>query len=274
MIQPAPRRQRPGFAEICRIADLGWAAMDRAPGLRTEREGRFLTFALAAVPVKGAVVEIGSFKGKSTVGLATVARDIGLGPVTAIDPHTSPSITDPDLQGRTSSLAEFQRTVADAGLVDHVDLRRAFSGDIGASWNSPIAFLWIDGDHTLEGVRIDFDLFGRWLVDGAIIAFHDTLNPGFAGPIRVFTERVLESDSFGAAGFCGSIGWAQFRPRDGGLDRPQRTELARAARRLFPYAIDGNSLSGWRKIVYKLARARVAHRSPDFAGWLERTVVD
>jgi len=41
------------------------------------------------------ILEIGSFKGKSTVGLASVAMRYGLGPVITVDPHSGPSVTDP-----------------------------------------------------------------------------------------------------------------------------------------------------------------------------------
>ena len=50
--------------------------------------------------------------------------------------------------------------------------------------------LWIDGDHTYHGTKVDFDLFSKFLSNGAIIAFHDVLG-NFEGPIRVFMEDVL-----------------------------------------------------------------------------------
>jgi predicted O-methyltransferase YrrM len=264
-------RRRPPLAELVAAADEAWRVMDRAPGLMTEREGRFLTFALAATPVAGATIEIGSFKGKSTVGLATIVKRFGLGRVTAIDPHTSPSITDPDLAGEASSFGTFQKTVRDAGLEAQVDARRAFSGDVGRTWVEPVSFLWIDGDHTYEGVALDFEAWLPRLMDGGIIAFHDTLNGGFAGPIRVFVERVLASDQFGPAGFCGSIGWAQLRRGDGARFAAQRSKLARRARRLLPFARDGGSFGTLELLRYKLTRARVPHDPPDQAGWLAAT---
>ena len=73
--------------------------MRAAAGFLTEREGRFLALAAAATPASGAILEIGSFKGKSTVGLAAIARRYQLDPVVTVDPHTAPSETDPDLAG-------------------------------------------------------------------------------------------------------------------------------------------------------------------------------
>src|SRR3989442_3453102 len=57
---------------------------------------RSLALIAAAAPGRGTILEIGSFKGKSTVGLASVSARYGLGKVVAVDPLTAPSSTDPD----------------------------------------------------------------------------------------------------------------------------------------------------------------------------------
>ncbi len=77
--------------------------------------------------------------------------------------------------------------------------------------NKMIRLLWIDGDHTFKGTHSDFDRFKRFLSPGAIVAFHDVLH-AYSGPASVFCEEVLASESFGAWGLCGSIGWAQYCP--------------------------------------------------------------
>lgn len=85
------------------------------------------------------------------LALATIARALGLEPIDAIDPHTSPSKTDPSLDGAETSYDEFVANLTSAGVSAHVTPHRAFSGDIAATWSRPIRFLWIDGDHTYEG---------------------------------------------------------------------------------------------------------------------------
>lgn len=37
----------------------------------------------------------------------------------------------------------------------------------------PVDFLFIDGDHSLEGVTADFDEYGQLVTPGGLIAFHD-----------------------------------------------------------------------------------------------------
>src|SRR5438094_548891 len=100
-----------------------------APGFLTERAARFLALVAACSPAQGVILEIGSFNGKSTVGLASIARRYGLGRVIAVDPHTAPSVTDPDLGSQSSSWDDFLGTLRSAGLEGAVEPHRAFSRD-------------------------------------------------------------------------------------------------------------------------------------------------
>jgi hypothetical protein len=217
--------------------------------------------AAALAPAQGRNLEIGSFKGRSTVGIAHVTRALDLGTVVAVDPHTSPASTDPDLRGKTTSYEDFVANLRTAGVLDRVEIKRAYSHDLAREWKEPIRFLWIDGDHTYEGAKADVDMFKPHLADGAIVAMHDVLGT-FEGALRVFVEEVLDSDDFGPAGFSGSIGWAQYRPRDGSAPRFRRRRqlLAIPARRLIAVAKRADrGLRGWNKFLYKFWRPLAPH---------------
>jgi len=41
--------------------------------------------------------------------------------------------------------------------------------------NDKIDFLYIDGDHTYEGVKSDFKMYSDFVADGGIVAFHDII---------------------------------------------------------------------------------------------------
>ena len=238
-----------------------------APGFLTEREGRFLALVAACAPAQGTILEIGSYKGKSTVGLASIAQRYGLGPVVAVDPHSAPAVTDYGHGSQQSSWDDFQASLRRAGVQGSVEAHRAYSRDVAPGWTRPIRFLWIDGDHTYKGAKEDIDLFRAHLVPGAIVAFHDVLHT-FEGPVRVFAEEVLASDDFGAAGLCGSIGWAQYRPSDGPRWSASRDRLRRRLARLIPFVTDGRQPKGVRKLLYKLLRGLVPHAAPDHAAWV------
>ena len=222
-------------------------------------------------PAKGATIEIGSFKGKSTVGLATLAAHYSLGPIVSIDPHNAPSATDPMLGAQASSFDDFQSALRRAGVEQYVEVHRARSEQVAEGWNRPIRLLWIDGDHTYLGAKLDFDLFVPHLADGAIVAIHDTLHE-FEGPIRVFVEEMLRSDDFGPAGLLHTIGWAQYCPRDGTKFRHQRERLARRAARLIPLVAGGRAIRGLAKMRWKLECALIPHDVLPPAEW-ERSLM-
>lgn len=221
----------------------------------------------ACAPASGTILEIGSYKGKSTVGLAFIAQRYGLGPVVSVDPHSAPAVTDFGHGSQQSSWDDFRTSLQTAGVESAVEAHREYSRDLARGWNRPIRFLWIDGDHTYRGSKEDIDLFRPHLASGAIVALHDVLHT-FEGPVRVFAEDLLDSDEFGPAGLCGSIGWAQFRPREGAQWRGERRALRRRIGRLIPFVTAGREPMGLRKLRYKLWRGLVPHAAPDAAAWV------
>ena len=221
----------------------------------------------ACAPAGGTILEIGSYKGKSTVGLASIAQHYGLGPVVSVDPHSAPAVTDFGHGSRQSSWDDFQASLRTAGVERTVEAHRAYSRDLARGWTRPIRFLWIDGDHTYRGAKEDIDLFRPHLASGAIVALHDVLHT-FEGPVRVFAEELLDSDEFGPAGLCGSVGWAQYRPSDGGRWRDQRRALRRRVGRLIGFVTAGREPNGFRKLRYKLWRGFVPHAAPKAAAWV------
>jgi hypothetical protein len=243
-----------------------WNRICDIPGYLGDREFGALAMLSAGAPKTGVTVEIGSFKGKSTTGLALLSAHYNLGPLVSIDPHNAPSVTDPMLGDQHSSFDDFQSALRNAGVLNAVEAHRLSSREAALDWNRPIRFLWIDGDHTYAGAKLDFELFSPYLVDGAIVALHDTLHE-FEGPIRVFVEQMLRSDKFGPAGLLHTIGWAQYRPRDGAGFRRQREQLARRAAKLIPLVAGGRRVTGFAKMRWKLQCALVPHPILSPADW-------
>ncbi len=250
------------------VLDAAWKAARKVPGFLMENEARLLGIMAACTPARGAIVEIGSFKGKSTVMLATVAARYGLGPIVAIDPHNfnSPELLGLKANPASSSYQEFLNNIEAAGVSSHVEPHRAFSADMAVEWKRPIRFLWIDGDHTYKGAKADFDGFFPHVLPGGVVALHDALHV-FSGPIRVFVEDMLRSNQFGAAGFVNSIAWSQFMPEDGAGYQKRRASLARVAAPLIPFVEDDKELHGLTKILFKLKRSRVPRRALTARQW-------
>ena len=227
---------------------------------------------MAACPTAGGeILEIGSFKGKSTVILAKAAALGGNGKVHAVDPMIAPSETDPDLRGQASSFPDFQKNIEAQGVAANIEFHQNFSFELAKKWTKPLRLLWIDGDHTYKGTKLDFDGFGEHLTDGAIVAIHDVLHE-FDGGIRVFMEDVLLSPNFGACGFVGSIAWAQFSrdEKTGWKFRDEKLTLYRKLSRLIPYVVFKKELQGFEKKKYKLLRSRVPHGAINPNEWLKK----
>ncbi len=233
-------------------------------GLLKDSEIKLLFFLSSFPTAKGEVLEIGSYKGRSTITLARGMELAGEGRVVAVDPLTLPSETDPELVAEENYLSAFVGNLTRAGVRERVEFHRMLSSELARSWNRAIRLLWIDGDHTYSGAKQDYEIFSPFLSEGAMVAFHDVMHR-FEGPIRVFTEDVLPSDRFGAAGITGSIGWAQYLgdETEGSRYKGLREKLRKRLRRLMPYQANRTERLGYvRKRLYRLHRSLVPKCEP------------
>lgn len=265
----SPQHSLPeGFAAA---ADRIVTEVDDIEGFLSPMETRFLIL-LGAVPTSaGEILEIGSFKGRSTVVLARSSMLAGDELVNAVDPMNAPSSTDPDLGEDESSFDDFSRNTKRHGVASRIRLHRMLSTELAETWTKPIRLLWIDGDHTYEGTRLDLESFEPFLEDGAIVAMHDVLHE-FDGGIKVFMEHILRSPHYGISGFCGSIGWSRYHsdPDQTAEHRGAKEWLYKRLSRLLPYVATDRPLTGLRKKIYKLHRSRVPHRPIDPAQWCSK----
>ena len=240
------------------------------PGYLTDSDVRFLALAGATLPPSlGEVLEIGSFKGKSTTVLAKSVSLVGGKQVIAVDPQTLPADTDPsDAEDSDLIPNAFRDTLEANGVEQYVEFHKLRSDEFAPTWNRPIRLLWIDGDHTHRGAVADFDNFSRYLQPGAVVAMHDVTNP-FEGPLRVFCERVVSSSSFGACGICGSIGWAQFTGASAKSFRLRMRKLwlQLTLRLLIPLMSRGGSQVKIRRRVFRLLRSVVPRADVDPEKW-------
>ncbi len=244
--------------------------IESVEGYLSPNEIRFLSLLAAYPTTEGEILEIGSFKGKSTIILAKAAALTDNPFVNAVDPMIAPSETDPDLRGDASSFPDFQKNIESKDVAERIRLHKTFSYELAKIWSQPIRLLWIDGDHTYKGTKLDFDGFYDHLEDGAIIAIHDVLH-AFEGGARVFMEDVLLSPNFGACGFVGSIAWSQFHKDEqkGWQYREEKMKLYKRLSRLIPYVVFKKELQGLEKKMYKLLRSRVPRGAMKPEKWIK-----
>ncbi|MBB75435.1 MAG: hypothetical protein CMJ75_13090 [Planctomycetaceae bacterium] len=227
-------------------------------GWTTPRELRFLALLAACPTTPGAVLEIGSYRGRSTTLLARANQLVSSNAIVAVD-HLL----------QEGACEAFQETMRTAGVEHLVEFHQMMSWELALGWDRPLRLLWIDGNHSYESTHRDLASFAPSLADGAIVAIDDVLNR-YEGSLRVFLEDILLSPHFGAAGVCGSIGWAQFHA-DSREARGYHRENLKLYRRLSPLvplvAFDCYP-SGWDKLRYRLLRSRVPRRMPAWSDWM------
>lgn len=152
-------------------------------GLITPEVGGLLAALAQNVPEGTAIVEIGSYRGKSTAYLAAAApKDVS---VYAVDPwellnisewcHWCPARMQP-------TLAQFIEQLESVGLAHRVVAVQDFSVFAADNYaGPPISLLYIDGDHSREAVAVDFYSWYPHLAPVATVVFDDygvTYNPG------------------------------------------------------------------------------------------------
>ncbi len=150
---------------------------------------------------RGVIVEIGSWKGRSTIYLSTGSAAGNRASVYAVDPHSG--FVEDKLKRQGSTFEEFNKNVASAGAADIVKPIKTSSEEAAGMFTEPCELIFIDGSHEYQSVMKDFDLWFPKLIDGGIMAFHDTI--GMEGPRRVARECLFKSLNFKRVGFVQSI---------------------------------------------------------------------
>lgn len=154
--------------------DTIWAHADQAEGWCTAGQARALWDLAAVVDAPGCIVEIGSYRARSLMVLATAAA-AGV-EVVAIDPHGG---NDRGPQQWTGTAEEgnddnerFWANLAAAGLAERITHVRSRSqtahDEVGA-----VDFLYIDGAHGFGSARDDLVRWGAKVTDGGTMAVHD-----------------------------------------------------------------------------------------------------
>lgn len=149
---------------------------EEVPGPLPSEVGHLLAVLASDVPADQAIVEVGSYLGRSTCFLASGARE-GLGArVWAVDPWDLPGNRDAKRHPFTavSTRESFHAHLEACGVADQVTPVQAFSVPAAAEWDGPpIGLLFIDAVHTYEAVSADFAAWRPHVIDGGVVAFDD-----------------------------------------------------------------------------------------------------
>jgi predicted O-methyltransferase YrrM len=158
--------------------DAALAAVTGVEGWLSDDQARRLWEAATRVPSPGRIVEIGSFRGRSTIVLRRAA-DQGV-EVVAIDPHgggdRGPQEIAPDAIRGEEDHRSFRANLEGARVADGVRHVRRGSHEAHDEVEGPVDLLYVDGAHRYRPARADIDEWGRRVRPGGTMLIHDSYN--------------------------------------------------------------------------------------------------
>jgi predicted O-methyltransferase YrrM len=194
------------------------ASVADVEGWMTDAQARRLWDAARSVPEGGRILEIGSFRGRSTIILAKAAHPSV--EIVAVDPHMGgdrgPNEYDPDEALGDADHKTFHANLRGAGVEDRVRHVRLLSQPALHDVAGELDLLYVDGAHRYAYAKPDIEGWGARLRQGGTLLIHDSFN---AVGVMLAQLRLL----FGSSVF-------RYRGRDGSLAEYRRERLAPAER--------------------------------------------
>jgi hypothetical protein len=81
------------------------------------------------------------------------------------------------------------------GAGPHVVWHVERSEDTADRWREPVDLVFIDGDHSEAGCRLDWELWSPFVAPGGVVLFHDASGPdALPGPRAVFEDLFRTGD--------------------------------------------------------------------------------
>jgi predicted O-methyltransferase YrrM len=184
----------------------GWPLVDAIEGWLTFPEATLLmTLAerlLEDASLPANFVEVGSFKGRSTVALAHVMqRSEPQGRVFAVDPHEGyVGAAESGVHALGSTFEVFTHNLAAAGVGSVVE--PVFATTSSRAWSTPVSLVFVDGLHDYVNVARDGLMLEPALAPGGLMVFHDySQYPG----VTTFVEEMACSGKFSVIARAGSL---------------------------------------------------------------------
>jgi predicted O-methyltransferase YrrM len=158
--------------------DDALAKVEKVDGWMTDDQARRLWDRAAGLRSGDQIVEIGSFRGRSMVILASAApQGVGL---YAIDPHAGNDRGPQEIDGYQEAAAVdhdvFHENLRAAGVDERVHHLRSFSHDALGAVEGDVDLLYIDGAHRYQPALADVRVWGGRVAPGGTMLIHDSFS--------------------------------------------------------------------------------------------------
>jgi predicted O-methyltransferase YrrM len=158
------------------------------PGFLNDSEGTKLYEIAKTLVGDSVVVELGSWKGKSTVA---IAQGLKAGKIYCVDTFDNVNMINPTLTG--STFEDFQLNTQKYKDKIHTIVTDTHSAS--TTWQLPIDMLFIDSDHSKPGVLQVIRDWTPHLKEEAWLLFHDygVRNSQYGANVFEVAEAIIES---------------------------------------------------------------------------------
>lgn len=195
------------------------------PGWLNDSEGRLL----AKYAQGKKVLEVGSYKGRSTIWMARVAQSVFA--VDTWDGRCTPTPQDtlPEFLANLQKYNVADKVTAGGGTLAMVRKGQTQHPTLGEFENpdfGPFDLIFIDGDHSEEGVKADIEESLSLLAPGGLMAFHDYARPTDPGVQAAVDELVFIKQSASIVDRAGTV--IILEVKDGGRNETRPAGEARA----------------------------------------------
>ena len=182
-------------------------------GFLSENEALGLFNLSKSLPKSSNILEIGSWKGKSTLCLA---KGLKKGFVYAIDPFNA----DGDVEskaiystttGEFDLESQFRKNLEKNGQFGKIKICKGYSSEFN-DLAVQFSLIFIDGDHSIEGCEFDFLNFNKKLLSSGYMVFHDYYPDRLQlGPTFVINKYIINNKEWEIVKIIDSLFIAQKR---------------------------------------------------------------
>lgn len=145
-----------------------------------------------SLPKDALLLELGTYRGKSTLFFRLANPDIKIITIDLFEPYEGSMKPQPDGTRKSNNVQEIDPTVLAEGNIFSI---KGDNKEVVKGLNMEVDFLFIDSDHSYPNVKADIENYTPFVKEGCIVAFHD-YDPGHPDVPKAIDEWMVNNREF------------------------------------------------------------------------------